>query len=143
MPPRKTRCRFFADGVKVPRQESLLKLAERVGSAEGLAEVHVVFTENAWVRDLNRRFRNLDKVTDVLSFPDGEDGFSGEVYIAMGLAELQAPRYGNTLYGELRRLLVHGLLHLAGHDHMKPGERKAMRALENHYLGQSRRSIPG
>jgi probable rRNA maturation factor len=133
--PKKPPCQFILDGVKIPRQPFLQKLAAKVMVGEGLEEVHVIFTDDAHVRDLNGRFRGLDKVTDVLSFPDGEDGFSGEIYIAMGLTELQAPRYGNTLYQELRRLLVHGLLHLAGYDHMKTGERLRMRTRENHYLG--------
>lgn len=96
--------------------------------------VNLVFCSNEHVRELNRRFRKLDKVTDVLSFVYSEPDVFGEVYIATLQAKSQAPRWKNTFYQELRRLVVHGSLHLAGYDHMESGERKRMRAREEAYL---------
>ena len=96
--------------------------------------MHLVFCENAYVRDLNKRFRKLDKVTDVLSFVYSEPEVFGEIYIASLQAKEQAPRWKNSFYQELQRLVVHGSLHLAGFDHMKAGDRKVMRAKEDAYL---------
>jgi probable rRNA maturation factor len=120
-----------------PRIKDLVRLAEKVLRAElpkTTGAVNLVFCENAYVRELNRRFRKLDKVTDVLSFIYEEDDVFGEIYIATLKAQKQAPRWKNTFYDELRRLVVHGALHLAGFDHMNAKDRKAMRTREDFYL---------
>ena len=83
---------------------------------------------------MNRDFRGLDKVTDVLSFEWHCEGILGEIYIAEAQVRKQAPRYDNSFKAELRRMLVHGILHLCGYDHMKPVDRKKMRAREEEIL---------
>jgi len=65
---------------------------------------------------LNRRFREKDKPTDVLSFPDAR-GAGGDIAISMDIAQQNATRYGHDLLQELKILVLHGMLHLAGHDH--------------------------
>ncbi len=129
--------------IPAPRPKDLVALCVRVLRAElpkasQKGSVNLVFCDNAHVRSLNKRYRKLDKVTDVLSFIYGEDDEEedvfGEIYIATAKAKSQAPRWKNTFYQELRRLVVHGSLHLAGFDHMTAPERKAMRALEDRYL---------
>jgi len=131
--------RVCADAV--PRMAELKRLGERVLKAEfaklgqkKFGPVNLVFTEDEAVRTLNRDFRGLDRVTDVLSFIYGESDLLGEVYIAIPQTKFQAPRWKNTYYNELRRLVVHGMLHIAGHDHHQVGERKRMRAAEDFYL---------
>lgn len=73
------------------------------------------------MRELNSRYRGLDKTTDVLSFPmdtvTPENGLLGDIVICMPVAVLQAGEYATSLHEELMRLLVHGLLHLVGYDH--------------------------
>lgn len=128
-----------AGQVSVPRGGELARLCGRVlrqevPKGEQRGAVHLVFCENAYVRDLNKRFRKLDKVTDVLSFVYSEPEVFGEIYIATLQAKDQAPRWKNSFYQELRRLVVHGSLHLAGFDHIKAGDRKVMRAKEEAYL---------
>jgi probable rRNA maturation factor len=114
----------------------LARLAERVMREEGLrGHINLVFCENAHIRDLNSRFRKLDKVTDVLSFHYGESEILGEIYIASEKARSQAPRWNNSFYRELQRLVVHGSLHLAGYDHIRVKDRKLMRGREDFYLG--------
>jgi probable rRNA maturation factor len=126
--------------VRVPKPKALADLVAAVLKAEGRqGTVNLVFCPDSEVRRLNRQFRNLDKVTDVLSFHYGEDEAEagevwGEIYIASLQAKKQAPRWKNTFFNELRRLAVHGALHLAGYDHMKAPERLIMRAKEDHYL---------
>ena len=81
------------------------------------------------VRDLNRRYRQVDHATDVLSFPSGEargaGAFLGDVVIARGVARRQAARAGHAMGTELRVLALHGLLHLLGYDHETDGGRMA------------------
>jgi probable rRNA maturation factor len=125
--------------IPVPRAAELARLCGRVLKAElpkarQRGVVNLIFGDNALIRDLNKRFRKLDKVTDVLSFIYSEPDVFGEIYIATPQAREQAPRWKNTYYGELRRLVVHGSLHLAGFDHIKASDRKVMRAREEAYL---------
>lgn len=80
----------------------------------------VRFTGDRGIRRANRRFRGKDAATDVLSFPGGEDleGFHlGDVLISVPTARRQARERGHTPELELRRLLLHGVLHCLGYDH--------------------------
>lgn len=109
-------------------------LRAEVPKAEQKGSVNLVFCTDAHIRALNKRFRKLDKVTDVLSFNYHEDDVFGEIYIATAKTKRQAPRWKNTFSAELRRLVVHGALHLAGFDHMNARDRAVMRASEDRYL---------
>ncbi len=93
-------------------------------------EVSVSFTDNNGIRDLNRRFRNIDKSTDVLSFPlfeYGENneeppvdelvGMLGDIVISLEQAKLQAAEFGHSFEREAAFLTVHSMLHLLGYDH--------------------------
>jgi len=132
-----------AGPISVPKPGELARLAEKVlrgelrtpeGKPRG-GNVNLVFCENEFVRDLNRRFRKLDKVTDVLSFIYDDEDVFGEIYIATAKAQKQAPRWKNSFSEELKRLVVHGALHLAGHDHHNARDRSRMREREDIYLG--------
>jgi probable rRNA maturation factor len=83
------------------------------------------------IRALNRQYRGKDYATDVLSFPmdegaPGEDRLLGDVVISLDTARRQAADYDAPVQRELYRLLIHGLLHLMGHDHVRAGERREM-----------------
>jgi len=98
-------------------------------------EVGILLTSSAAVRRLNRQFRKKDKTTDVLSFPAPRGKLAGDIAIALPVAAAQARRFGHTLLDEVKLLLLHGLLHLAGYDHegdagrMARKEEKMRRAL--------------
>jgi probable rRNA maturation factor len=77
----------------------------------------VAIVSDARVRALNCRFRDVDRATDVLSFPSGERPYLGDVIIAAGVARRQARAAGHPIQTELRVLALHGLLHLLGYDH--------------------------
>lgn len=88
----------------------------------------------AHIQELNRDFRHVDRVTDVLTFPawEGEDplggdGYLGDIMICYDRAKEQAEEYGHSLARELAFLTVHGVLHLLGYDHMTEPEEKVMR----------------
>ncbi len=122
-------------GEKVPRRNDLLKLARRVVRGEKLkGQVNIVFCPDSHVRTLNRQYRGLDRVTDVLSFGWEEPDFAGEVFISNAQAKRQFKRFKNTYFEELRRLVVHGLLHICGYDHLKTRDRLIMRKKEDFYL---------
>ena len=121
---------------KVPNPKDLQQLARKVAQGEKLrGAVDIVFCSDEKVRALNKAYRKLDKVTDVLSFEWHEEDFAGEIFIATAQTERQAPRFNNNYPNELRRVVVHGMLHLCGYDHLKTGERNIMRAREDFYLG--------
>jgi probable rRNA maturation factor len=90
------------------------------GAAEALGvrgEVCVVLSGDRVLRRLNRRFRGKDRPTDVLSFAGGAEGALGDIVISVETAERNARGRGRTLAGELDVLVLHGFLHLLGHDH--------------------------
>jgi probable rRNA maturation factor len=98
-------------------------------------EIAIVLTGDAELRELNRRWRGIDRATDVLSFPyETAPAVSGDLVISLDRLREQAKRYGVSLGRELARLVVHGALHLAGHDHHRVAERRLMRTRENAVL---------
>jgi probable rRNA maturation factor len=97
-------------------------------------EYSLAFVGERKIRSLNRIFRNKDKVTDVLSFEEKNDGFIfgdagrnffGEIVICPSRAKNQARKYGWSFDKEIIRLLVHGLSHLSGYDHENVSAKKA------------------
>jgi len=108
------------------------------------ATVSVTIVRDRAMRALNREHRGKDAPTDVLSFPllepaafdrrarthphrvDDTELMLGDVVISLDTANRQAAAYDAPLTRELERLLIHGILHLCGHDHLAPGERRSM-----------------
>lgn len=123
-------------GLSGPALARFATRAARAVRLRGSANV-LVTTSNA-LRALNRRFRGKDRPTDVLSFPPvsglSED-FAGDIAISAGIAAQNARRLGHTAAQEIKILVLHGLLHLAGYDHerdrgeMKRKEERLRRAL--------------
>ena len=119
-----------------PWKDRLESVARKLLHEEGTENnVNVVLCTDEFVREMNKNYRGLDKVTDVLSYEWHEEDFLGEIYIARDQVKRQAPEYGNTFYAELKRVLVNGLLHLSGYDHIKAADRKVMRKRECEFLG--------
>jgi probable rRNA maturation factor len=103
-----------------PRRRELARFLRQAIEATGLAgEVSVLLTGDEAIRTLNRKYRHKNKATDVLSFPAMEmsEGVAGDLVISLETALTQAEERGHTLEMEIRVLLLHGLLHLAGYDH--------------------------
>ena len=98
----------------------LQRFVARAAAIVGLkGEVHVLLSDDAALRRLNKLFRKKDKATDVLSFPvaDSSAGVAGDLAISLETAARQAHEHNHTLKEEVRVLLLHGVLHLAGYDH--------------------------
>lgn len=102
--------------------------------------VSVILTDNVTIHEINMEYRGKDKPTDVISFAYRDEPFPapdnimeelGDVYISLEKATEQAAEYEVTLKAEVKRLLVHGILHLLGYDHEKsPEDEKKMQDLE-------------
>ncbi len=96
------------------------------------AHLSIVLTDNRKLRQLNRDYLGIDAPTDVLSFPaseaDPETGarYLGDILISIPYARKSAQEAGHSLEAELQLLIVHGVLHLLGHDHAKPREKAKM-----------------
>ncbi|MBI5234492.1 MAG: rRNA maturation RNase YbeY [Deltaproteobacteria bacterium] len=98
-------------------------------------ELSVLLTDDKEIRALNQRYRGLDKATDVLSFPMDDPQVMGDVVISVDAVSRQASAYGKGLEQELARLIIHGILHLLGYDHVKGTSRAAsMRSKEKEIL---------
>ncbi len=94
------------------------------------AELSVLLCDDAFIADLNQQYRQKPGATDVLSFAMDDEVVLGDVVISLDTARRQAEHLGHTLDAELRVLLVHGCLHLLGHDHEAPGDNARMAAEE-------------
>ena len=113
---------------------------------EGSAEISVSFVDNEQIHKLNKEYREIDKPTDVLSFPLGEDGkfdknpdtgsfMLGDIVISVEKAIEQSEEYGHSLQREIAFLTVHSMLHLLGYDHVDGGvEAVRMREKEENVL---------
>lgn len=119
--------------LKTVARELLAHAGERGSS------LSVSLVDDAAIRVLNREHRGKDKPTDVLSFPLYEPGAGGanipermlgDVVISIETARRQAADYDAPVQNEVYRLLIHGILHVLGHDHEEPAERAAMEAEE-------------
>jgi len=105
-----------------------------LGRIEG--DLVVLLTDDAAVRDLNARFRDKDRPTNVLSFPAPESAAPhlGDIVLAFGVCAAEAEAQGKTLADHLSHLVVHGVLHLLGRDHEDDAEAEEMEAEEREIL---------
>ncbi|MFN8634416.1 MAG: rRNA maturation RNase YbeY [Chloroflexota bacterium] len=112
---------------------------------EGLALLTVTFVDDDEIQQINQQHRGIDRPTDVLSFPlvDDSVGFAlppdaprelGDVIVSYPRAVAQAEEYGHSVEREVAYLVVHGVLHILGHDHEVPAEQALMRAREESAL---------
>ena len=123
------------------------RAVETVGllyGAEG-AEVSVTLTNDAYIHEINRQYRGVDRPTDVISFAlmeseepeildDPAGDVLGDLVISLERARAQAEEYGHSYLRELSFLTVHGMLHLLGYDHMEDAERAEMEEEQRHVM---------
>lgn len=114
------------------------RLKETVDVLDGI--INVIFVTDAYIKSLNKSYRNKDEATDVLSFnyekemPGDDSNLVGEIYISVDTAKRQAKEHGHDLQDELNKLFVHGFLHIHGHDHEKDEDYEAMKKVEKEVL---------
>lgn len=104
--------------------------------AEGAEKgrVSIVLANDKLVKELNAKYRGVDEPTDVLAFGFEEEEDLGEVIISIPTCLRQADEYGHSFEEELSLLLVHGVLHLLGYDHLEDNEAKIMQEREREVL---------
>ena len=106
--------------------------------------ISVIISNEKYIKDINSKYRNIDSVTDVLSFPMFEqdeieeakknEEALGDIIVCIPSVESQAKEYGHSFEREFAYMLVHGFYHLMGYDHMNEEEKKEMRAKEENIL---------
>ena len=109
--------------------------------------ISISFVDNKYIHKINKKYRNVDKETDVISFAFLDDDVNrdltlhskgivplGDIYISIDKAKEQAENYGHSLERELSFLYVHGLLHLLGYDHQNEEQEKEMFSLQEAIL---------
>lgn len=120
----------------LPKVEAVVLRAAKaaLGTVEG--DMVVLLTDDAGVQDLNARFRDKDRPTNVLSFPAAESAFPhvGDVVLGYAYCAAEAQAQGKTLSDHLSHLVVHGVLHLLGRDHEDDAEAEEMEAEEREIL---------
>lgn len=133
----------YPEELQVPQEyvDNVTAAAAMVGKLYGVddGEVSITLTNNDYIHQLNKQYRQIDRPTDVLSFalnesdePDIAGGMAvnvlGDLIISVERAEEQAADYGHSVRREMAFLTVHGMLHLLGYDHMEEAEREEMEA---------------
>ena len=129
---------------KIDMDEKLKSVVKTVLETEGLPleyEVSITFVDIDEIHKLNKEFRNVDRPTDVLSFPmdedfsiEGVDTMLGDIVISMDVAKDQSKDFGHSLDREIMYLTAHSMLHLLGYDHMYEAEKIEMRAREKEVM---------
>ena len=134
------------DGENLPKQAMMNKIEEAAKICleleevdSNLTEISLTFVDMEEIQNLNREYRGIDSVTDVLSFPqfESKDEFPetgeiilGDVVVCTEKAMLQAEEFGHSPEREILYLFTHSLLHLMGYDHMEEDEKRIMRQKE-------------
>lgn len=149
---------IYCDGEEFPEENviALEKAMDGFVKSNVPLAIEFVFTDEEEIQRLNRELRNTDRVTDVLSFPTldnikgkeikkkdfacdiDEEGnlFIGSVAVCVKRAKEQAEEYGHSYNRELHYLLVHGIMHCLGYDHMEDDEKAEMREKEEYVLNK-------
>lgn len=132
--------------LKLPVDRSIPLHAAQItldaGAASARADMTIVIGNDRLLENLNRKYRHVAAVTDVLSFPDNEPDpdtgsvYLGDVVISLPRAEEQASAEGHSLSEELQLLVVHGTLHLLGYDHIERRDKQKMQVLQDSILEQ-------
>lgn len=129
------------------RLDEILPLyAEQEGLPDDMV-IGLTFTDDDAIQEINRETRGIDRATDVLSFPmyerddeielfEDELAPFGDIVLSVPHAQAQAAEYGHSVEREVCYLIVHGLMHLAGYDHIEDDDKAEMRAAEEALLNR-------
>jgi len=129
------------DIFKIPfKSKEIRACINRVCTGESIKKgaVGIIFANSSKIKELNIQYLNHNCSTDVITFElqDPDNDLEGEIYVCYEVAENQAHEFGVPFREELLRLIVHGMLHLAGYDDKDTRERECMRVKGEYYLQQ-------
>jgi probable rRNA maturation factor len=141
---------FLEGGITLPyrdvKKREIKHFIKRICDILSLHDLSItmILTDNEFIRDINRRYRNQDRPTDIITFAYRENPFPqngsevehlGDIYLSLEKALENSQEYGVDFISELKLLLVHGVLHLIGYDHeLSEREEKKMREREEEIL---------
>lgn len=131
--------------LEIIRQKALKTIEEvlKVENFNENAEVSLSIVDKDTIHKLNKDYRNVDRETDVLSFPMDEEAFDnegnpifllGDIVICLDVARNQAAEFGHSLEREMMYLICHSTLHLLGYDHIEEDDKAKMRAKEKEVM---------
>jgi probable rRNA maturation factor len=114
--------------------EALARNAAEAAADGASGEIAILLTDDDALCGLNAKFLGKDKPTNVLAFPDASPGRLGDVALAFGVCQREAEDQGKSLANHATHLVVHGVLHLLGYDHVADDDAARMEALERKLL---------
>ena len=109
-----------------------------IDNNQNTATISIILTNDKKLLQLKNKFFQQDVLTDVITFNLEEDGdpIDGEIYISLNRVSENATEFKQDTSGELKRVIIHGCLHLLGYDDQTPEGKKTMTRMEDHYLSQ-------
>ena len=130
---------YNAKGVKMPaikrRENSAWVKAVAASYGKKVGEIAYIFVNDKKILDVNRQYLQHDYYTDIITFDyTDDDTISGDLFISLDTVRSNAEQIGTTYEQELRRVIIHGILHLCGINDKGPGEREKMEAAEDKAL---------
>lgn len=136
--PEEPKIHYFFQDIQVEFNdiESFSPWLHDVASQEGkeIYQLQVVFMSDGALLEMNQSYLKHDYYTDIITFPLNEDPLMGELYISYDRVCENANSIGVSIWEELARVMVHGVLHLCGYDDHEVEEKKEMRSKEDYYL---------
>jgi probable rRNA maturation factor len=116
----------------LPKLKRAAAAAEKAARFRGPSAFTILLSKDSKLKGLNRDFRGKDKPTNVLSFPaaPNKEGYRGDIALALGVTRREAKASDKSLADHAVHLVVHGVLHLAGHDHVRASDARKMERLE-------------
>ncbi|MBR4527597.1 MAG: rRNA maturation RNase YbeY [Bacteroidaceae bacterium] len=130
---------YNAEGVKMPaikrRENSAWVKAVAASYGKKVGEIAYIFVNDKKILDVNQQYLQHDYYTDIITFDyTDDDTISGDLFISLDTVRSNAEQIGTTYEQELRRVIIHGILHLCGINDKGPGEREKMEAAEDKAL---------
>ena len=124
-------------------RDSIQNLSNLVMNDHGhlSGKINIIITDDESLREMKLEFFNEDVFTDVIAFNLEQDPFEGEIYISSDRVEDNAKIYKQRFQDELKRVIIHGLLHLCGHKDSTTSEKENMNLLEDKFLSQFIHSV--
>lgn len=125
--------------IEVKEKERIKKWIENTIKKEGKKgeTINIILTSNSNILALNKKYLKRNYMTDIIAFNyNRENIISGDLFLNPGTIERNAEKYKTKLTEEIKRVIIHGVLHLIGYDDKKEEEKKVMREKENFYLGR-------
>lgn len=132
------RIKFFSDRVsyKIKDQRKIILWLKHFAQCEDkiLRDVNIILTSDSDLLEINRRFLNHDYYTDIITFQNEEGILSGEIYISIDRVKENSNQNRDGLLNELHRVIIHGMLHMAGYLDKSDADKQLMRDREKFYL---------